>query len=82
MSLTGPDYFQPKLGAVMITAVGEECFVCETPITRDPAWVWSGTSGEIWAHLGCAADLMVRIGYDLTLSQQKTGRRFHEVDKR
>jgi hypothetical protein len=41
-----------------------------------------GGTGQVFLHFGCAADLMVRIGYDLPQWQQKTGRRFHELDKR
>ena len=66
----------------MPTAVGNQCFRCEHRISRDPAWTWHGGNGQVFLHIGCAADLMVRIGFDLTLWQQKTARRFHEVDKR
>jgi hypothetical protein len=82
MSLTGPDFWSPEQGGVMPTAVGHRCFRCEHRITRDPAWTWMGATGQVFLHLGCAGDLMARIGYDLTHWQQKTGRRFHEVDKR
>jgi hypothetical protein len=82
VSLTGPDFFQPELGAVMTTAVGRKCFVCEKPIKRDPAWTWAGATGQIWAHLGCVADLCVRALSDVHLWQRQSGRRFHELDGR
>jgi len=66
----------------MPIGAGQICFFCEKKITREPAWTWAGGTGQIWSHPGCAGDLMVRIGYDLTRWQQQTGRRFHEADKR
>jgi len=82
VSLTGPDFWKPEQGGVMPTAVGQPCFRCERRIARDPAWTWAGSVGQIFLHPGCAADLMARLGYDLTQWQQRTGRRFHELDRR
>ena len=82
MSLTGPDFWTPEQGSVMPTAVGHRCFRCGARITRDPAWTWAGETGQVFLHLGCAADFLARIGYDLTRWQQRTARRFHEMDKR
>lgn len=80
MSLTGPDFWSPNKGSVMPTAAGQICFRCGARIQRDPAWTWAGETGQVFLHLGCAADLSARIGYDLTVWQQRAGRRFHEVD--
>jgi hypothetical protein len=82
LSLTGPDFWSPEQGNVMPTAVGHRCFRCGTRIARDPAWTWAGETGQVFLHLGCATDLMVRIGFDVTRWQQKTGRRFRELDRR
>jgi hypothetical protein len=60
----------------MPTAVGRRCFFCGARIARDPAWTWSGSTGQIWAHAECAADLSMRIGADIVQWQKRTGRRF------
>jgi hypothetical protein len=69
------------MGAVMAVGAGRTCFFCEEVIKREPAWTWFGPSGQIWLHLGCAGDFAARIFYDVVRWQQRTGRRFHEVDK-
>jgi hypothetical protein len=76
MALTGPDHWQPEQGSVMVTAVGHGCFFCCEPIESDPAWVWSGASGEIFLHPPCAADLGIRLFADLHAWQRKSGSRF------
>jgi hypothetical protein len=80
MSITGPDFWSPDQGGVMPTAVGQRCFRCGGRITKDPAWTWAGETGQIHLHPGCAADIALRIGFDLTRWQKQTGRRFHELD--
>ena len=81
MALTGPDFWLPEQGGVMPTAVGQPCFRCGRRIGCDPAWTWAGETGQIFAHVPCIADLMVRIGFDITRWQQRTGERFGEVEK-
>lgn len=65
----------------MITAVGEICLVCHEQIIVDPAWTWFGDAYQIWAHIGCAGDLNLRIGHDILLWQKKSGKRFHDFDR-
>jgi len=65
----------------MPTAVGYLCFRCGGRIRRDPGWTWAGETGQIFAHIGCAADLMARLGYDIARWQQGTGERFGEAEK-
>lgn len=81
MALTGPDFWSPEKGGVFPTAVGHRCFQFGRRIARDPGWTWAGATGQIFAHMGCAADLMVRLGYDITVWQQRTGLRFRETVK-
>lgn len=76
MALTGPDYWQPECGEIMVTAAGTGCFFCDRPIESDPAWMWSGASGEIFLHPSCAADLGTRLFSDLHTWQRKSGLRF------
>ena len=82
MSLTGPDFWSPEQSGVMVTAPGRQCFFCEERIKRDPGWTWAGGGGQVWFHLGCAADFASRIFFDLVRWQQKSRRRFHELDGR
>lgn len=81
MSLTGPDFWSPDQSSVMPVGAGQSCFLCEQRIRHEPAWTWSGASGQVWFHPGCAADFATRVFGDLLRWQQHTGRRFHEVDK-
>jgi hypothetical protein len=82
VSLTGPDFWALDQGTVMPVGVGHTCFVCETRITQEPSWTWAGSTGQIWTHPECAADLMVRLGYDLLLWQKRTGRRFRSEGRK
>jgi len=82
MALTGPDYWRPERGSVMATGIGQACFLCERRIAREPAWTWSGATGQIFLHPGCAADFMLRIGSDLLTMQQRSGLRFGEAPRR
>ena len=81
MSLTGPDFWSPDKGTVVPVGVGRTCFLCEGRVKREPSWTWAGPSGQIWFHIGCAADFATRIFADLFRWQQRTKRRFHEMDR-
>ncbi len=82
VSLTGPDFWSVRAGSVMPVGAGQICFFCEGRIRREPAWTWNGATGQIWLHVGCAADFGLRLSADLLAWQQKAQRRFHELDRR
>jgi hypothetical protein len=75
VSLTGPDFWSPEQGGVMLTAAGRTCHYCERP-TEDPAVMWAGPEADTFLHVLCVPDYVMRLHVDLWTWQKRTGHRF------
>ena len=42
--------------------------------------MWHGSTGEIFLHFGCTADLILRLGLDLHKAQHTLGFRFKDLN--
>ena len=74
MSITGPTSRDAESGHIH-TAAGETCFFCGTA-TADPGIHWMGATTEIFLHLGCTVDLVLRLARDVHQWQREGGHYF------
>jgi len=61
--ISGASRFRPG-DQVIITAHGQICFYCYGA-TEDPTIIWVGSTGEIFLHPACAAELIIRLIRDV-----------------
>lgn len=61
--ITGASRFKSG-DQVITTAHGQICFYCYGA-TEDPAIIWAGSTGEIFLHPACAAELTIRLIRDV-----------------